>query len=93
MVSECEWVSMIYWLHQAGSRKWFVIAHLHRVSDPVSEKTNTQWAYPSSEDIQIAEKEQVLHCKVEGERNLNNLQNIKYVSRNSDQIIAVFSEQ
>ena len=56
MVSECEWVSMVYWLHQAGSRKWFVIDHLHRVSDWVSEKTNTQWAHPSSEDIQIAGK-------------------------------------
>ena len=52
-----------------------------------------QWAYLSSEDIQIAEKEQVLHCKVEGEWNLNDLRNIKYVLRNSDQIIALFNEQ
>ena len=52
-----------------------------------------QWAYLSSEDIQIAEKEQVLHCKVEGEWNLNDPRNIKYVLRNSDQIVAVFNEQ
>ena len=56
-------------------------------------KTNTQWVYPSFEDIQIAEKEQVLHCKVEGEWNLNDPQNMKYVLRNSDQVIAVFNEQ
>ena len=56
-------------------------------------KTNTQCAYPSSEDIQIAEKEQFLHCKVKGEWNLNDLQNIKYVLRNSDQITAVFNKQ
>ena len=38
MVSECEWVSMVYWLHEAGSRNGFTIDHLHRVS----EKTSTQ---------------------------------------------------
>ena len=54
--------------------------------------TNTQWAYASYEDIQIAEKVHILHCKVEGKWNLNDPQHIKYTSRNSDQIIAIFSK-
>ena len=42
----------------------------------------TQSVYPSSENIQIAEKEQVLHCKVDGEWNLDDPQYI-IVIRNS----------
>ena len=82
MVSEYEWVSMEYRLQKAGSRNGFVIDHLYQVS----EQTNTRWAYPSSDDIQIAQKKQVLHCKVEGEWNLNDSQHIKYVLRNGDQV-------
>lgn len=59
--------------------KGFVIEHSHWVS----EKTNTQWVHPSSEDIQIAEKEQALHCKVEGEWNLCDLQNIMETMENA----------
>ena len=66
----------------------FVYGHLLRVSD----MTNTQWAYASYEDIQIAEKVHILHCKVEGKWNLNDPQHIKYTLRNSDQIIAIFSK-
>ena len=42
----------------------------------------TKSVYPSSENIQIAEKEQVLHCKVDGEWNLDDPQYI-IVIRNS----------
>lgn len=59
--------------------KGFVIEHSHWVS----EKTNTQWVHPSSEDIQIAEKEHALHCKVEGEWNLCDLQNIMETMENA----------
>ena len=59
--------------------KGFVIEHSHWVS----EKTNTQWVHPSSEDIQIAEKEHALHCKVEGEWNLCDLQNIMEAMENA----------
>ena len=59
--------------------KGFVIEHSHWVS----EKTNTQWVHPSSEDIQIVEKEQALHCKVEGEWNLCDLQNIMEAMENA----------
>ena len=65
-----------------GVENGFVIDHLYQVS----EQTNTRWAYPSSDDIQIAQKKQVLHCKVEGEWNLNDSQHIKYVLRNGDQV-------
>ena len=51
----------------------FVIDHLQRIS----EKTNPQLANPSSEDIKIADKQQVLHCKVEGEWNVNDPRNIR----------------
>ena len=65
-----------------GVENGFVIDHLYQVS----EQTNKRWAYPSSDDIQIAQKKQVLHCKVEGEWNLNDSQHIKYVLRNGDQV-------
>ena len=42
----------------------------------------TQSVYPSSENIQIAEKEQALHCKADGEWNLDDPQYI-IVIRNS----------
>ena len=41
-----------------GVENGFVIDHLYQVS----EQTNTRWAYPSSDDIQIAQKKEVLHC-------------------------------
>ena len=58
-----------------------------------SEKRNTHWAYPSSKDIQVAKKEQILNCKVESEYNLNDSQIFKYVLQNSNPIIRVFNEQ
>ena len=88
LVSSNEYQLCIGYIKQKVENGFF-IDHLHWVV----KKRNTQWAYPSTEDIQIAEKEQVLHCKLKGEWNLNDLRNIKYVSRNSGQISAVFNEQ
>ena len=74
LVSSNEYQLCIGYIKQKVENGFF-IDHLHWVV----KKRNTQWAYPSTEDIQIAEKEQVLHCKLKGEWNLNDLRNIKYV--------------
>ena len=40
----------------------YVVDHLHRVANGC----NIKWKYPSSEDIQIAEHDQIVNCDVLG---------------------------
>ena len=92
---------IVKWLVRVNEYQWYIgyisrkqkMGLLLTIYTQLVNLESTQWVYPSSEDIPIAEKEEILHCKVEGEWNLDDLHNIKYVLRTGDQIIAVFNEQ
>ena len=49
----------------------YKIDHLHQTTTT----SDIKWSYPSTEDIQFAEKEQLIACKIEGMWELHDTRN------------------
>ena len=70
MVSEYKWVWMVYWFHKQEEENGF-IDHLHQVSEKTKHTVGLFFLWRYSNSI----GQQVLLCKVEGECNINDIQN------------------
>ena len=73
----------VIWSDTTGKYNWFLgyvknltntqykIDHLHQTTTT----SDIKWSYPSTEDIQFAEKEQLIACKIEGMWELHDTRN------------------
>ena len=56
-----EW--FIGYVKSINSNGVFIIDHLHRVLDG----SHTKWKYPSREDVQTVQPEQIVQCDIQGQ--------------------------
>ena len=93
-------VCVVVWIDKSGEYEWFLgyiteekeegymVDHLH-CTDPTS---HTTWAYPSREDIHVADADQILSCDVVGEWDLKDTRNTRFILKNVKDIMATFQK-
>ena len=54
---------MVYWIRKELVNDAYVVDHLHQVLKGL----NSKWKYPSKEDVQIVEPEQIVECSADGQ--------------------------